>query len=200
MNLSLKINTPAQNKDEYLKNNESERLEKIDGVVHFKALPGGHHGYVESCILREVNKNFSKAKRLNGTGGWWIITEVSIFYKQISEKGRQLTADIAGWRREKIPAFPKKYPVMETPDWVCEVCHTTRKKDTTIVPETLAAEGVEWYWLADIENENLMVFQLSEQGYVLKKSLFRDDGNTKIPPFEAVELNIGVLFGDDLED
>ena len=194
-NLAYEVFDPGDSR-----NFDPERAEYIDGVPVMKALPGGNHAYVEGSILRRVGSYFSRPRRKDGTGGWWISTEASIRYTKVSEKGRILTADIAGWRREKVPAFPKLYPIPEIPDWICEVCHTTRKKDTTIVPETLAAEGVEWYWLADIETENLMVFQLSEKGYVLKKSLFRDDGNVRIEPFEAVSLNIGELFGDDPVD
>ena len=70
-------------------------------------------------------------------------------------------------------------------------------KDTTIVPEALVSAGVPWYWLLDIENENLQVFALSNRGMALQKSLFRDSKPVPIPPFEAISISLPVLLGED---
>ena len=70
-------------------NFDPERAEYIDGVSVTKALPGGHHAYVEGSILARVSRYFSRPQRKDGTGGWWISTEASIQYKKISEKGRK---------------------------------------------------------------------------------------------------------------
>lgn len=194
------MSSTAKHLDDIEREFLEERAELIDGQVVYKALPGGRHGQIESSIDRAVGSLFHRKKRDDGRGGWWILTEVSIQYRKVSEKGRRLTADLAGWKRERVPACPSAFPVEDRPDWICEVSHTTRKKDTTIVPETLAAEGVPWYWLLDVEAENLTVYELSESGFVLRKSLFREDGKVRIPPFEAVELSMPVLLGDDPED
>ena len=172
----------------------------IDGQIVPKALPGGAHSSVESGILRGISTRFHRTKRNDGSGGWWILTEISVLYKNMSEMGRILTADIAGWKRDRVPTRPSEYPVKETPDWVCEVCHTTRKKDTTIVPETLAAEGVEWYWLADVEDELLTIFHLENGKYSVVKTWPKDAGKARLPPFEAVELSLPELFGEDPEE
>ena len=172
---------------------ESSRAELIDGKIVEKALPGGEHAKVEGAIAFEISKYFRKKSRDDGTGGWWILPEVTIYYPALD---RALVADIAGWRRERIPEIPKGYPVRERPDWICEVSHTTWKKDTTTVFETLLAEGVPYYWVVDVERKNLLVYELIEKKYALIQSLFLDSGRVKIKPFDTVELNVSVLLGE----
>jgi Uma2 family endonuclease len=159
-------------------------------------MPGGKHGKLASRVVSRVETVFDRKSRSDGTGGWWILSDVSVHYRKME---RVLEPDIAGWRRDRISTSPSEFPVPDRPDWVCEICHTTRKKDTTIVPETMAAEGVPFYWLLDVEHENLQVFELVEPSrkYALVRSLFRNDGNVRIPPFDAVTFNINVLLGDD---
>jgi Uma2 family endonuclease len=177
---------------------EAPSLELIDGEIVHKAMPGGKHGKLASRVISRVETLFDRKSRADGTGGWWILADVSVHYRRME---RVLEPDIAGWRRDRIPVCPSEFPVPNRPDWVCEISHTTRKKDTTIVPETMAAEGVPYYWMLDVEHENLQVFELIESAkkYALIQSLFRDDGRVAIRPFDAVEFDINVLLGDDEE-
>jgi Uma2 family endonuclease len=172
----------------------TSRAELIDGQIVQKALPGGWHAAVEGAFLRLISQFAHKKKRKNGEGGWWILPEVSVHYRKTE---RVLTADLAGWRRDKVVDCPKEYPVGKCPDWVCEISHTTLKKDTTVVFETLLREGVPYYWIANVELENLQVFELVEGRYVLIHSLFKDDAWQRIKPFDSVELHMGMLFGED---
>ncbi len=194
-NLARKIKTLQ----DYLLLPEDSRAELIDGEIYYKALPSAEHSDVESKIDRLLGHNFHKKfKESDGTGGWWILSEVSIHYPR-SE--RILTADIAGWKRTNTPEKPKGYPVKNKPDWICEVCQSTKKKDTTIVPQTLAAEGVEWYWLMDLKEENLQVWRLnSNKKYEVTQSLFKDDGKQRIFPFDSIEIEMAYLFGDELPE
>ena len=178
----------------------NEKLEYVDGRVTQKTLPGGRHGRLENRIGSRIGTLFDRKARPDGQGGWWIMTEASVLYRAASEQGRILTADVAGWKRDRVPEWPDEYPIASRPDWICEVSHSTRRKDTTLVPETLAAEGVPWYWMLDALAENLLVFALSPRGYVLHGSFFREDGDVLIPPFDAVPISLPYLLGDDLED
>ncbi len=172
------------------------KAELIDGQIVYKMQPSGWHSRVSTCISSRVCSVFDRKPKGDGTGGWWVLSEVTVQYRKLE---RILQPDIAGWRRERTPVCPKEYPVQERPDWVCEVCVSTRKKDTTIVPETLAAEGVPYYWFVDAENDHLQVFELNSGKYSLIQSLFRDDGKVKIKPFDAIEFHMGEFFGDDPE-
>ena len=108
--------------------------------------------------------------------------------------------DILGWKRDRVAADPRGFPVRERPDWVCEVSWSTWKKDTLQVLDTLAAAGVPFYWVADVERENLLVFKLVGDKYSLIQNFFRTDLKVRIEPFEAAELNVDVFFGADAED
>ena len=160
-------------------------------------MPGGKHATVEGAVQGLIRAEFHKKNKNDGSGGWWILPEISIHYFKFE---RILTADIAGWRRQSLPECPTAYPVSDRPDWICEVAHTTLKKDTTTVFETLEKEGVPFYWIANVENGQLQVFELINGRYAMVQSLFEDDGLQRIKPFDAAELNVAMLFGADAPD
>ena len=113
------------------------------------------------------------------------------------QTGNVFAHDIVGWRRDNCPTNPEGFPVRERPDWVCEVSLTTWLKDTRTIPQSLIPAGVPFYWVADAERENILVFKLVEGYYSLIQSLFRSDTCIRIPPFESAEWNVDVLFGAD---
>lgn len=182
--------------EEFLALGEDSRAELIDGQIIQKALPSGEHGDIQSSIVAELTRYFKRKPKDDGTGGWWFATEVSIRYRQTE---RILQPDIVGWLRSNYPERPKGYPVEERPDWVCEVSFSTWKKDTTTVFETLESEGVPYYWIVDFEHKNLVVYELQNKKYHKIQSLFEDQGKARIKPFDAIELDISVLFGADAE-
>jgi Uma2 family endonuclease len=174
-----------------------ERCELINGEISQKSMASGNHADVESSIAIEVGKRFKRPKGPDGSVGWWIKTEVSVFYPKHEN---MFVHDLAGWKRDRVPVNPMGYPVKDRPDWVCEVCATTWKKDTLFVPDTLALAEVPFYWVADVERECLLVFKLNNGKYSLIQNLFRTDTKVRIEPFESVELNVDVFFGADAED
>ena len=56
--------------------------------------------------------------------------------------------------------------------------------------------GVPHYWLVDPRDSTLTVLRWNEDGYVTRVRAERDE-IVRPEPFEAVELRVGVLFGDD---
>ena len=176
---------------------DCERLEIYEGFVEKKMMPSGEHSDAQVAISRELGKHFQKKPPGDGTGGWWLKTETSVFYPRFE---RMFNHDIAGWRRERTPENPKGFPIKTFPNWVCEVSFSSWRKDSEVVPETLAAAGVEHYWIADVERQCLMAFELRNGKYALLKNYFRDSRAARIPPFEAVELDVNVLFGADADD
>ena len=183
--------------EDWLNLPEDSHAELIDGQIVYKASPGGEHGHHQLALGAVLKNLFGRKGRGDGTGGWWLMTDVSVHFKKLE---RILEPDLVGWKRERVPEQPKGFPVHERPDWVCEISHSTWKKDTTIVYETLEAEGVPYYWLLDVAHKNLFVFELQENGkYAKIHSLFQEDGKVRIKPFDAVELDVGVLLGADPE-
>jgi len=106
-----------------------------------------------------------------------------------------LIADIAGWKKENYPEPPKGYPITVKPDFVCEICVTTWRKDTTVVFKTLEMEGVSFYWLLDVERQNLIVYEMVKGRYTIAHNLFPESGLQRIKPFVDIELNVSALLG-----
>ena len=53
---------------------------------------------------------------VGGPGGWWILDEPELHFDE-----DVLVPDLAGWRRERMPALPETAYFVLAPDWVCEV-------------------------------------------------------------------------------
>lgn len=177
-------------------NARGERAEFVNGEIVQKALPGGKHGLRQANIVRGL-ASFHRKSRSDGTGGWWILTETSVLY---TESRAVTTHDLVGWRRDRVPEEPLDYPVREKPDWACEVAVSTLRKDTRDVKRTLEIEGVPFYWVLDAANERLAVYERIDGHLVQTRDLFREDGKQRIPPFDAIEVSVGLLLGDDPED
>ena len=174
-----------------------ERAQFIEGEIVHKALPSGWHGNLELSVGSAIRATFRRKKKEDGTGGWWIQSETSVQYA----KTRQiLTHDLVGWRRENVSPEPKEYPVRQRPDWACEISVSTLKKDVRDVRRMLELEQVPFYWVVDAASERLLVFELRDGVLLQTKEFFKDDGMQRLPPFEAVEFSLGILFGDDEED
>ena len=59
--------------------------------------------------------------------------------------------------------------------------------------------GVPHYWLVDPEREVLTVHRWTENGYLVALQADRTQ-TVGAEPFDAVELRVGLHFGDDIED
>lgn len=173
------------------------RCELREGRFIKKALPSFRHADVERAITEILSRSFRRKGRSDGTGGWWLATEVSVAYPQL-ENG--FIHDLAGWRRDRVPEMPDEFPMSILPDWVCEVCKSTWKKDSKDVLAALEAAGVPWYWLVDLERENVIVYELVNGRFTIAQSLFVSEGKARIKPFEAIEIELAVLFGADIDD
>lgn len=59
-----------------------------------------------------------------------------------------------------------------------------------------ADHEVPYYWLVDAERKLLLVLRLAERGYVEVLEAHQGE-RVRAEPFEALELSVGILFGDD---
>jgi Uma2 family endonuclease len=105
-----------------------------------------------------------------------------------------LVPDIAGWRRERMPALPNTAYFTLAPDWLCEVLSpSTETIDRTRKLAIYAAQGVGHVWLVTPLLETLEVLRLESQRWSL---LATHEGNAKLraEPFDAIELELGALW------
>jgi Uma2 family endonuclease len=102
--------------------------------------------------------------------------------------------DIAGWRRDNVPAFPVELPIRYRPDWLCEALSPgTARRDQGDKRALYQRPGVPWYWQLDPANRTLTVLRLVREGYVVELAA-GDSGKLALPPFDAVELDLSAVF------
>jgi Uma2 family endonuclease len=104
--------------------------------------------------------------------------------------------DLAGWRRDKHPNKPTGNRIAQSPHWVCEIVSSNRSSDFIKKKRVLHEHRVEHYWILDHRDLILSVLLWVEGGY-LTVAEFGPNDKAHIVPFEAVQIDVGVLFGKD---
>ncbi len=182
--------------EEWLAQPEDAYLELIDGEFVPKAAPDFDHGNSQSGTAGLIRAPFHRrVGGKGGPGGWWIGTEIDIVMN-----GHGFRPDIAGWRRERVPALPKTRPVEIRPDWICEILSdSNRSTDTIKKLRRYHQAGVPHYWILDPLDRSLTVHHHEPSGYVI---VLRAGANEKVraEPFDAIEVKVGELLGDDPEE
>jgi Uma2 family endonuclease len=175
---------------------EEARTELIDGELVEKALPTFEHGRAQGHIVGTLGGAFDRrAGGPHGPGGWWLATEVDILLD-----GRGYRPDIAGWRRDRLPAPPKQRPVTARPDWLCEiVSESNRSVDTVTKLHRYHQAGVPHYWILDQMDRILTVYRHTPDGYLVALRAEASE-QVRAEPFDAIELHVAVLLGDDPEE
>lgn len=166
--------------------------ELILGTITRKAAPSFEHGDSQSALSQALKGPFHRRPGgPGGPGGWWIATEVDVWF----DDANVLRPDLVGWRRDHLPERPSGRPVRARPDWVGEVLSpSTARRDLWEKANILHAAGVPHYWLLDPERQTLTVCQRAERGWLI--ALVAGPGDrVRAEPFEAIELAVGALFG-----
>ena len=175
---------------------EAERFhELLGGELIQKAAPSGEHGAAQAGIVGAVHAPFQRKAGgdAGGPGGWWIATEVEV----LLESGDVVRPDVLGWRRERSAERPTGMPVKLRPDWTCEVLSPGNATTDTVKKLRLYHRAaVPHYWIVDPSDATLTVMRWSPDGYI---TLLRAERSelVRAEPFEAIELVVGALFGDD---
>jgi Uma2 family endonuclease len=158
--------------------------EIVDGELIASPRPAAPHARASSVLGGDLGPPFDRGR--GGPGGWWIVFEPEIHL------GRQvLVPDLAGWRRERMPAFPTAAFFTLAPDWVCEVLSpSTQRLDRVRKLAIYLEEGVTWAWLVDPLSRTLEVFESRGNRWTLAGA-FEGDAVVRAVPFDAVEIEIG---------
>jgi Uma2 family endonuclease len=159
--------------------------EIIDGVLYTFPRPRPQHAYVAVGLGGELNAAFQRGR--GGPGGWWILIEPGLELQAAPE----VVPDLAGWRRERVPALPADTPIRIVPDWVCEILSpSTRAHDQLIKRRFYARVGVPYLWFIDPDARTLSVCKLAEALWV-ELGVYGPDERIRAEPFDAVELSMG---------
>ena len=104
--------------------------------------------------------------------------------------------DIAGWRRDRHAEKPKGRKVVLKPDWVCEILSGNSSNDTVTKKWVLHEHRVEYYWIVNLQDQIISVYEWAEKGYMCIADATKGELK-KLKPFEEIELDVSFLFGDD---
>ncbi len=170
--------------------------EVIGGVLVHKATPSGEHGGAQAALTGSIFGPFNRRSGGRFPGGWWFETEVEVEF----ETHEVYRPDVLGWRRERVPERPAGSPVRVRPDWVCEILSPSNARDDQVTKfDAYQRCGVGHYWIVDPVLETLRVHRWTPGGYLVVLNAQRGQ-HVRAEPFEAIELQLGVLFGDDPDD
>jgi hypothetical protein len=164
--------------------------EIVRGALHLQPRPSLPHGFAVSSLGEELVGPFQKGRR--GPGGWWIVDEPELHLGQ-----DVLVPDLAGWRRERMPRFPRTAYATLAPDWVCEVLSPrTRQIDLGPKRDVYGEHGVGHLWLVDPDARTLEAFARRDGAWVLLGTL-TGEAEVRMAPFEAAGFPLGALWPDD---
>ncbi len=161
--------------------------ELIDGELFASPRPSGRHERAAGSLYMWLRRAFDDG--VDGPGGWWILIE-----PELHLGSDILVPDVAGWRRERLPQFPEGAHVTVSPDWVCEVISTssTRLDRVKKLPK-YARNGVQYAWIVDPVLRTLELYR--HTGKVLEPvDAFTGDVTVRVEPFEAVDLDLSILW------
>jgi len=162
--------------------------EIVDGELHLSPRPGGPHTQAASTLGEELGPPFKRGR--GGPGGWIILDEPELHLGP-----DVLVPDLAGWRIERMPEIatePAYFTVV--PDWACEVLsRSTARLDRAKKLPIYARERVRHVWLIDPIERTLEAYRLEAERWVLLGT-WTDDARIRVEPFDAIELELGVLW------
>jgi Uma2 family endonuclease len=175
---------------------EDVAVELIDGEIVEKASPSFEHGEAQGALVTQLFGPYHRRPGGGQPGGWWIVPEVDVRY----DERHVYRHDLVGWRRETTPQRPSGRPVRVRPDWVAEVLSPSNAGNDLVKKlRTLHRQGVPHYWIVDPEHRTLMVMRWMADGYLTTLTASVEDV-VRAEPFDAIELNVGMLFGVEPND
>jgi len=175
---------------------EEQRAELIDGRIVYQGMAGPVHGRAQSKVNGRLSEPYDRRVGSGERpGGWWLSIEVDM-----ELGGMGCRPDLLGWRRDKhtaVPAPDSRGLVTAVPDWICEVLSkSTAPMDMGPKRVGYHRAGVAHYWLLDPQNGTLTVLRWTPDGYLVALVAGRGD-TVRAAPFEAIEIDVGQLLGDD---
>lgn len=166
------------------------RAEVIRGAIVTAPSSLPRHSRVQGGLSRLLGGPFDQDDGRGGPGGWWILLEVDV---RLSLHDI-VRPDLAGWRRERLPEPWDVRPIDVVPDWVCEITSPSNVAHDRVHKAAIYAErGVPFLWIVDPAERTLEAFRL-DAGLWTRVASHDDKATARIPPFEAIEIELALLF------
>jgi Uma2 family endonuclease len=164
--------------------------EVLSGVLYVHPRPAKPHTAAATALGEELGPPFKRGR--GGPGGWILLDEPELHL------GEDIVVpDLGGWRRSTMPAIVEDAPYFAVaPDWVCEVLSpSTEKIDRREKLPIYAREGVSHAWLVQPRLRTLEVLRREGRSWLIVAT-FADDAKVRAEPFDAIELDLSVLWAD----
>jgi len=166
--------------------------EIVDGDLVVQPRPGPPHSETASDLGGILTPAFKFGR--GGPGGWVIIDE-----PDLSLLDDIRVPDLAGWRVQRYRR-PAAGPYLVVPDWICEVLSpSTAVNDRIRKLPLYQRAGVDFVWLVDPIGFSLEAYQRQEHGSLLLVTAGGRD-IVRVPPFDAIERELALLWGDRFEE
>jgi Uma2 family endonuclease len=165
---------------------DTKVAEIIDGELIVSPRPASPHTHTASVLGADVLGPFHRdPDDPAGTGGWWILLEPEMHFAD-----DVLVPDWAGWRRSRMPEYPRAPYFTLAPDWICEVVSpSTGRIDRSRKMRIYAREGVAHLWFVDPLLETVEVYRLEAGRWVVVVTHAGDEA-ARIEPFDQVEMRL----------
>ena len=172
--------------------------ELIRGTLYVMPRPAARHARASSMLGGKLTNPFDLGD--GGPGGWVILDEPELHFPDPTlppgpESFDALVPDLAGWKRERMPAIPDVAAFTLPPDWICEVLSkSTENVDREEKMPIYAHEGVRHAWLMDPVQRTLEVYVLGAGRRWGEPTTYRGAEVVRAAPFEAIELDLSSLW------
>ena len=154
-------------------------------VTHPRPVPC--HGAAANVLGYELTGPFQRGR--GGPGGWVFMPEPELHLGP-----HVVVPDLAGWRREHLPALPPTAWLEIIPDWACEILSpSTESYDRGAKRKIYAAHGLKHYWLLDPRARVLEAFELHDGKWLLLDT-FAGEVDVAAAPFAEVPFPLAVLW------
>lgn len=161
--------------------------EILNGDLYLSPRPGGPHTAAASALAFELGPPFDRGK--GGPGGWTILIE-----PELHLAADIVVPDLAGWHVERLAEVTEAAYFTVAPDWVCEVLsRSTEAIDRADKLPIYAGAGAAHAWLVNARTRTLEVLR-AQAGKWLTVATYRGDAKMRAEPFEAIELDLGVVW------
>ena len=161
--------------------------EIVSGELFASPRPRIRHARAGAALTGALYDSFDRGA--SGPGGWWILYE-----PELHLGGDIIVPDIAGWRRDRLPALPDDPAFTIAPEWVCEILSpSTFELDRQRKSPAYARHGVEWLWLIEPGERTLEVYRRQGDRWAKIES-HRADDRVHAEPFEAAEIELSLLW------
>jgi len=167
---------------------ENKVAEILDGELFLSPRPAPRHS-VACSELYGALVPFGDGH--DGPGGWRILFEPELHFAE-----DVIVPDLAGWRRERMPAIPDTAFFTLVPDWVCELLSpSTERIDRGRKLRIYAEARVAHAWLVNPTERTLEVLRLRDGAWTIVAVCTGSD-TVRVEPFDAIELPLGRLWVD----